>query len=390
MNVAIFVDSYLPIINGVVTSINQLKAGLEEEGNTVHIFTVDMPGAQPQDRVHRFPSIKFGKKTGSMIGLVSHRRVVRSLRELKIDLVHTHSEYSLGWAGKRAALELNLPLVHTNHTLWQHYTHYVPWFLLLFFKVEKTMGRFMRGFKFVIAPSVKAEAFYRPLSDPDATFRIIPNGVDHQGFVTAELTSDEIEAQRAAVGVGPDDRLAMFAGRIGPEKRVEQLITALIPLLKRRSNFKIILVGEGSSLPHLKKLTRENGLERQVIFTGFVNWTQMHRFYRASQVFVTASVSEVHPMTLIEAAIAGLPLVARDDDAYKPLLSDGVNGFLTASDAGIAEKLERLFDDEALRVSFSKASFVRSEAYTAEQHVKSVKAFYDFIRLSSRNYLHSL
>ncbi len=174
MNVAIFVDSYLPIVNGVVTSINQLKAGLEAEGNTVSIFTVDVPGAQPLEGVYRFPSIKFGTKTKSMYGLVSHRRVLRSLQELKIDLVHTHSEYSLGLAGKRAALELNLPLVHTNHTLWQHYTHYVPKFLLLFFKVEKTMARFMKGFKFVIAPSVKAESFFRPLSDPDATFASSP------------------------------------------------------------------------------------------------------------------------------------------------------------------------------------------------------------------------
>ncbi len=163
---------------------------------------------------------------------------------------------------------------------------------------------------------------------------------------------------------------------------MEELLGALIPLLKRRSNYKIVLVGEGSSVPELKKLASANGVECQVIFAGFVDWSRMHLIYRACQVFMTASVSEVHPMTLIEAAIAGLPLVARDDEAYKPLLEDGVNGFLVPSDADLAVKLERLLEDEALRSSFSMASLQRSEIYTAEHHVKNVKSFYEFVRLA--------
>lgn len=379
MNIAIFVDAYLPIKNGVVTSVNQLKAGMEGEGHKVYIFTVNVPGCEPLPDVYRFPSIKFGKKSESMLGLVSHRKVLAYMRELKIDLIHTHSEFSLGRAGKKAARKLGLPMVHTNHTMWQYYTHYLPGFLTALVSVEKVMSGYQHGFKYFISPSVKAETYFKPLSDPDAIFRIIPNGVDQDKFVTKSLTPADLAAQRTALGLKDGDQVAMFAGRIGPEKRVIELLTCLLPLLKRRPSFKMMFVGDGPSLADLKHLAAENGLGGQVLFPGFIPWTEMHKFYSVSQIFLTASISEVHPMTLIEGAIAGLPAITRDDDAYKTLLLEGENGHLVPTDADLPVKLEALLDDPARLAAYAKKSKELSLIYTAHHHVEKVKAFYEFI-----------
>jgi len=380
MNVAIFVDAYLPIKNGVVTSVNQLKAGMEAEGHKVYIFTVSVPGAEELPDVYRFPSMKFGNKSESRYGFVSSSKVRKFMIDLKIDLVHTHSEFSLGKAGKKVAKKLGLPFVHTNHTLWQHYTHYVlgGWIFTLI-SVESIIRGYLKGFKYLIAPSIKAENYFKPLTDKDALFRVIPNGVDQDKFVTKALSAADLEAHRASLGLAPQDMVAMFAGRIGPEKRVVELLHGILPILKKHPNFKFMLVGEGPSVPELKKVAHDHNVGGQLIFTGFINWTDMHKYYSVSQCFITASISEVHPMTLIEAAIAGLPAITRNDEAYLTLLKEGENGYLVESDEAIGPKLEELFGDKAKLAQFIVKSKELALMYTASNHVKNVKNFYDFI-----------
>ena len=95
-----------------------------------------------------------------------------------------------------------------------------------------------------------------------------------------------------------------------------------------------MFVGTGPARDDLAAAACAAGLDRQVLLTGPVAWERMVEIYAIAHAFATASLSEVHPMTLIEAAMCGLPIVARRDVSFVDLVKDGYNGFLVDSDRG--------------------------------------------------------
>jgi len=128
------------------------------------------------------------------------------------------------------------------------------------------------------------------------------------------------------------------------------------------------------------KATAEKGVCQQAILTGSVRWEQIHRLYSIADVFVTASLSEVQPMTLIEASMCGLPIVARHDPAYTGLVLDDYNGYLVASDRAIAARALDLLHDEGKRQRFSENARSLSEEFSAENHVRQLEALYRQVR----------
>jgi 1,2-diacylglycerol 3-alpha-glucosyltransferase len=120
----------------------------------------------------------------------------------------------------------------------------------------------------------------------------------------------------------------------------------------------------------------QHHIREQVILTGAVHWEHVHKLYAIADVFATASLSEVHPLTLIEAAMCGLPIVARRDESYSGLVVDGYNGYLVDTDQEIAARLSDILADETTRLAFSHNGLILSEGYTAESHVGKVESLY--------------
>ena len=114
----------------------------------------------------------------------------------------------------------------------------------------------------------------------------------------------------------------------------------------------------------------------QVVLAGNVEWQQMCRLYSLADLFVTASLSEMQPMTLIEASLCGLPVVARRDPAYAGLVRDEYNGYQVASDQAMAARAWELMQDEGKRQRFSENARVLSEDFSAERHVRRVEELY--------------
>ncbi len=379
MNIAIFTDCYKPIKNGVVTSISQLKDGLEKRGHKVIIITVDVPNYEEKDEnIFRLPSIKagFGTGTEQRFGIFNQGAINRFLKKKNIQLIHTHTEFSIGYCGKWAAKKLKIPHIHTTHTMWEDYTHYLMNGKLISKKLaRKILSTYLKGVTSIIAPSIKAKNYYSQLV-PHTHIEIIQNGIDEQKFKSSNITDNEILQLRKEFGLKKNDLILIFVGRIGREKRVMELLISLSPVIKSASNIKILFVGDGPQLEELKKKAVEMNLAKEVIFTGFVNWDIVYRLYSISDIFVTASLSEVHPMTLIEASMCRLAIVARKDDSYLDLVKDGVNGFLVENDEDITNKIELITKDENLLDSFRNESFLISKQFSSENHVARVEEFY--------------
>lgn len=379
MNIALFTDSYIPIKNGVVTSVSQLKEGLEKRGHNVIILTVDVPNYEDNDlTIYRLPSLKVGLGTGTEfhLGLVNQGAVNRFLKKSNIEIIHTHSEFSIGNGGKSAAKKLNIPHVHTTHTMWEEYTHYIlNGHLLSKGMIRKILKSFLKNVHTIVAPSIKAKKYFKQLR-PDLNCVVINNGINVQKFKSSVIQENEILQLRNEFGLQQTDKLLIFVGRIGQEKRVLELFEQTSKIISTHDDVKMIFVGEGPELPVLRAKAAKMGLEKSFIFTGFVNWELVYRLYSISDIFVTASTSEVHPMTMIEASMCGLPLIARKDDSYMDLVIEEENGFLVDTDEQLGEKIELLLTDDTMRKSFSETSLEYSSKFTAEIHVEKMEKLY--------------
>lgn len=376
MRIGLFTDCYHPTKNGVTTSLAQLREGLLPRGHHVVVFTVATPGYTERDpTVHRFPSFPFNREIEIRVGLTNQRAINQLVREERLDLLHSHTEFSLGWAAKRAARALRLPLVHTLHTLYPNYRHYLPLGNLIpKSAVQCWLAFFLRGTT-TVCPSAKMQAYLRDFL-PRLQTVVIPNGVSTTRFDLRTLTDADIAATRAALGLAPTDTVGLYVGRLSEEKRVLALLTALTPLLQQQPQLKALFVGRGPAYAALEQQAAQARLSAQVLLPGYMPWEQMRALYAVGSVFVTASLSEVHPMTVIEAAMCGLPIIARRDLAYADLVQDGYNGYQVDTDDQLAARLAGLLADDARRAAFAHHSRTLATQFSSAAHVERLEHLY--------------
>lgn len=126
MKIGFFTDTYFPQVSGVSTSIRTLKEELELLGHEVYIFTTTDPNVRElESRIIRMPSVPF-------ISFKQRRVIVRGMlyayyvaKDLELDIIHTHTEFGLGILGKQVAKALEIPCLHTYHTMYEDYLHYI-------------------------------------------------------------------------------------------------------------------------------------------------------------------------------------------------------------------------------------------------------------------------
>ena len=377
MRIAIFSDCYFPVKNGVVTSVSELKAGLESKGHHVIVLTVREKDYQDKESgIIRFPAIPIGLGTELAFGLVNQSTVNCLIQTHKIDLVHIHTEVSLCLSGIRAARKFAIPRIHTTHTMWEDYRHYVLNGLVFRPGLIKMLAKLsLRGASGLVAPSVKAKNYYQAIV-PGIPYEIIPNGMHAGKFKRERFSIQEINQTRSKWAIGFGDKVLLFVGRIGKEKRVDELFDAILPVLKDYPRTKMVFVGDGPRRKPLQSKVNDLKISERCLFTGYVNWDSVHELYCLADLFVTTSLSEVHSMTLIEAMMCSLCIVARRDQSNVESVCDGKNGYLVDSDTHLAEKIRSLLDDEIRLKQFGQASLEISKQYSRDTHTKRMEAFY--------------
>lgn len=377
MRIAIFSDCYTPVKNGVVTSIAQLKAGLEADGHEVLIFTVAAGGHEDTEAgVIRFRSLPVGLGTELAFGFVNQRRVNRLIRESGIELIHSHTEFCLGVSAVYAADRAGIPRIQTTHTMWEEYSHYILNGKL--FRPPLIRGlfrRLLRGASCIVAPSLKARNYYHCIV-PEKHIEVVPNGLDLRAFHSGTVSARRRKQLRARWGIGETDRVILFVGRLGKEKRIGELLDTVLPVLRDNASAKMLIVGDGPLGDALRSTAERSGIGRQVIFAGYVDWAAMHGIYAIADVYATASTSEVHSMTLIEALMCSLAVVVRRDDAYLDSVHDGVNGYLAHSDEALGDYLRQLLQSGQRLAEFGRQSHRISAQYSGEAHCRSMAALY--------------
>lgn len=385
MNIAIFADTYKPIKNGVVTVVDTEKRALEKLGHKVILFTIKCPGYKDDEKnVYRFRSISGASiGTENRLAVVDYRRVFKIIKRNKIDVIHNHTEFTLGTAAYYVAKRYKIPIVMTTHTEWEHYyRHYfkVVGRLLTRRMVHQILRRIVRKSDYLLCPSQKIKDYYERVA-PKRKSVVIPNGLEVSDFIK-DIGSLDKDAIRKSMGLEKDDIVGMFVGRVSKEKRAALLVDELIKAFKQPNmkNAKFIIVGDGHLLEQSKQLVIESGLESQFIFTGFVQWEKIYKIYAVADYYATASISEVAPITVLEALFSGLPIVGANDMALYDKLYHNENGYLVKDDNDFYKYIIKMCENTPQqRQIFAKKSLEVANLFTMDIHVKKLVRFYEYM-----------
>jgi 1,2-diacylglycerol 3-alpha-glucosyltransferase len=361
MRVGMILDMYKPHISGVTNYVALNKRVLEALGHTVYVFTFGAEDYHDDEpRVVRSPGLPLSvKDTGFHVNLRYSRAVQRLVRSM--DVVHVQHPFLSGQLALRYARSRGVPVVFTNHTRYDLYAqHYLPTFIPE--AVSQTMLQtylpsFCERCDLVIAPSPGIVPVLRALG-VTAEIRVIPNGIDLSPFQAPANRT------RAQAGLPEQVVVLMYLGRLGPEKNLAFLIRAFAGVAAACPAVVLVLVGDGPETDNLRDQVQKAGLASRVFFLGQVPYSEVPAYLRLADVFVTASQTEVHPLSLIEAMAAGLPAFGIAAAGVGDAIVDGENGSLSTPDLAVfTAKLVRLVLEPDMRRSMATKALQSSRQF---------------------------
>lgn len=384
MNIALFTDSYLPTKSGIVTVVVQLRKILTELGHHVVIVTVAPHGykdtEEKDENVLRIFSIPAPVGDNQYIAFPHRKVVVNFLKQHNIQIIHSHTEFYIAHAAKSAGKILHIPVIATTHTMWEDFyrCYFTPFSKMIPVKViRKIVRRLYKKFYALINVSDKARDYFKsPFMLPFISSAVIPNAIDTDAFLAKKFTEEDRINLKNELKINEKDITLIFTGRIVEEKRVEELFDVISRVVKQRDNVKMVFVGSGGASFYLENETRKLHLEDKIFFTGFVNWENLALYYSIGDIFVTASLSEMHSMTALEALLSHLPIVCRKDESFIDTVFHGKNGYLADTDEEMEDYILDLIDNAEKRKAFADESFRISKNFSIKVHGLRTIEFY--------------
>lgn len=351
MRIGIFTDTYPPYINGVSTSIVMLQHALEKLGHEVFIVTVNPENMKYQfdndNKIIRIPGVPIGIYDYRLTGIYP-LRAIETIKKWNLDIIHSHTEFGIGTFARIMAKQLDIPLVHTYHTMYEDYVHYITkgYFQRSSKKIVEYLTKFYcdKTATELIVPTKKTYDLFKQKYKYDRNVHIVPTGIEVERFYSEQFKEKEINDLRKKLGIRSNEDVILFVGRLGEEKNVNTLIEAHVSITRTNPNTKLLIVGTGPDLDNFKELARKYGVTKDVIFAGRVPWEEVPKYYQVATLFATASKTETQGLTVIEAMAASLPVVAYDDEAFRDVVIDGLNGHLFQTKKGYKDAVRDILD----------------------------------------------
>lgn len=344
MRILFITASYLPTTNGVTYHISSTTQALRKLGHRVYVLAPSFPGYKDRDKdVIRYPSLPnpFIKNYPLGIPLLP----LNKIRRLKIDIVHTHHPLVIGQAASQIAEKLGKPLFFTAHTQYEQYlNYYFPRGYDTTSKILiKDLIKISQKSKKVICPSLNTEK--RLFKHGIKNTVIVNNGIED--FFFNKPTKK------------PFNPLALaYTGRLEREKNPFELIKVARELKKTIPDFKFWILGSGLLFQKMQDQTFKLGLENNITFTGVVDRKLIPEIYKSVHLFITPSLSEVMPISILEAMASGIPTISLKNSGLEEIVINSKTGYICERNPRkIAEKINEITKDKENYFSLSQKTY---------------------------------
>ncbi|PLV59444.1 glycosyltransferase family 4 protein [Thermotoga sp. KOL6] len=367
MNIGMFSDTYAPQINGVATSIKIYKEKLTERGHKVVVVAPSAPRDEKDVLVVK--SIPFPSERQHRISIAPTKRILDFVRENKVQILHSHSPFFMGFKALKIQEEMMLPHVHTYHTLLPEYRHYIP---KPFTPPRKMVEHFSAWFcnlvNVVIAPTedIKSELESYGVKRP---IKVLPTGIEIEKFENAK--ADDLRKKYGLV----NKKVILYVGRIAKEKNIEFLLHVFEKVNSPDTVF--VMVGDGPERKEVEEFARKRQLN--VVVTGYIPHEKIPKYYKIGDVFLFASKTETQGLVLLEALASGLPVVALKWKGVKDVLKGCEGAILIEKEntEDFARILRNVLENHRLREELSEKGkdFVRKN-WSVEFFVSKLEEIY--------------
>jgi len=354
MKILFFSNTYLPHVGGVAKSVHTLENAFREQGHEVRIVAPEFEGSEPDRNVLRVPAIQNFNGSDFSVRIPIPNAIWDFVEDFGADIVHSHHPFLLGDAALRIARRLEKPILFTHHTLYERYTHYVPFDSPALKRMAVALAtEYCNLCDRIIAPSESVAKLLKERG-VETPIESIPTGIDSGAFAGADGAGF-----REANGISSETRVIGTVGRLAEEKNLLYLAEAVAGYLREHSDALFLIVGDGEAREKMLEILKKDVSEKQIQMQGKLSGGELHAAYAAMDCFVFASQTETQGLVLAEALAAGKPVVALDGPGVREVVEDGRNGTLLPSDAPPARFTESLAallgDQETLRARTREA-----------------------------------
>ena len=383
MRIGIFTESWTPYISGLVTSEVMLKNALEKLGHEVYVVTANLESFtyeyNEKERIYRIPGIPTGIYDSRLTGIYPIK-AIKKIKEWDLDVIHSQTEFAIGTFARIFAKQYDIPIVHTYHTMYEDYVHYITkgYFDAPSKKIVEYLTKFYcdKTIDELIVPTKKTYDLFKEKYRYERNVHIIPTGIEIERFYKEKINQEKLIILKEKLKLNLNDIVLLFVGRVASEKDIEFLINNHSKILKNNKNVKLLIVGDGPDLENYKKLSKKQKIEDNVIFTGKVSWDDIPLYYSLSDIFVTASHTETQGLTVVEAMAASVPVVALNDESFRNTVIDGLTGYLFDNKKEYINEIVELVNDKEKRINMGNQGRINSEAYSSKYFAERVLHVY--------------
>lgn len=332
MKIVFFTETYPPFINGVATQTEMLKRTYEKLGHEVLVVTV---GSEKQDDIEIIDNVIY--IPGILLKKIYNYRLAIPIRSSKInklidfdpDIIHVQNEFGIGESGRKYSKKFNIPMIYTLHSEYDRFLFYVG--LKYFENFSKKLSdeyfkKFSKTADIVTIPSKKAQN-YIDRQKIGKQVVVVNNSVENDLFLPSKEKDEFRKIFREKYGIEDNCKAFIFVGRIGGEKNISELINNWIYTGFPKEKAVLFIAGDGPEKENLIDFINENNFNDRIIFLGKIPNTEIPKYLYAMDYYTTASLSEMHSISMLEAMASGLPALIKLDKPNKDQIIPGVNGY---------------------------------------------------------------